>query len=171
MRIPFLFTLLYILSIPLINYLFVKVTPFVLHDGTYFSPITLLVGTVFILRDFCQREVGTRGALVAIMTAASLTYVVSTPELAIASVVAFTVAELADWAVYTLTRRPFAERVLYSSLLAGPIDSAVFLWGASSVFPDMKTWSAFALYSIIKVMLAVGAYFVLSLPAIRKKLG
>jgi len=49
------------------------------------------------------------------------------PKVAIASATAFAVSELADWAVYTFTRRPFSERILYSSAVGTPIDSIVFL--------------------------------------------
>jgi uncharacterized PurR-regulated membrane protein YhhQ (DUF165 family) len=51
------------------------------------------------------------------------------PYVAIASAAAFLVSELVDWLVYTVTRRPLSERILYSSLLGTPVDSVVFLWG------------------------------------------
>ena len=35
--------------------------------------------------------------------------------------------ELADWAVYSFTRRPLSERIIYSSIIGTPIDSVVFL--------------------------------------------
>ena len=34
---------------------------------------------------------------------------------------------MADWLVYSFTKRPFAQRILLSSVLATPIDSIVFL--------------------------------------------
>ena len=38
-------------------------------------------------------------------------------------------SELADWAVYSFTGKSLSERILYSSALGTPIDSAVFLAG------------------------------------------
>ena len=49
------------------------------------------------------------------------------PFVAIASVTAFLISESADWAVYTWTKKPFAQRILISSIVSTPIDSAVFL--------------------------------------------
>ncbi len=51
----------------------------------------------------------------------------ASPQVALASAVAFAVSELADWAVYTFTGRPLSERILYSSIIGTPIDSVVFL--------------------------------------------
>lgn len=48
-------------------------------------------------------------------------------ELALASAAAFAVGELADWALFTFTRKPFSQRILISSLLGAPLDSLVFL--------------------------------------------
>jgi uncharacterized PurR-regulated membrane protein YhhQ (DUF165 family) len=42
-------------------------------------------------------------------------------------VAAFLVSEFADWAVYSFTGRPFAQRILLSSVLGTPLDSVVFL--------------------------------------------
>ena len=56
-----------------------------------------------------------------------LSWVLSTPAIALASVCAFLTGELVDWAVYTFTGRPFSHRVLLSSALSTPQDSIVFL--------------------------------------------
>ena len=58
---------------------------------------------------------------------AILSYIMADPFIAIASVVAFGISELVDWAVYTYTKRPLKQRILLSSALGTPIDSAVFL--------------------------------------------
>jgi hypothetical protein len=91
-------------------------------------PLSLAVGFVFVVRDFAQREIGHR-VLLAMLVGAGLSYVMASPYVAIASAAAFFVSEFADWLVYTVTRRPLATRILYSSLLGTPIDSVVFLWG------------------------------------------
>ena len=44
-----------------------------------------------------------------------------------ASCVAYLLGEAIDWLVYSLTKKPLRDRVLLSSLLSTPVDSAVFL--------------------------------------------
>ena len=119
------YTLFYILSIVLVNIGFIYV-PMIPLLGQMFPPMTLIVGLVFILRDFAQREVG-HGVLIAMGIGAVLSYIMADPFIAIASVVAFGISELVDWAVYTYTKRPLKQRILISSALGTPIDSAVFL--------------------------------------------
>jgi len=62
------------------------------------------------------------------LLAGVLSYFLADPVIAIASVTAFLVSEFADWAVYSFTKRPFPQRVLLSSALGTPIDSALFLY-------------------------------------------
>lgn len=122
------FTLMYVAMIVAVNWLF-SVAPLVdLPDGTKWPPLSLVVGFVFVVRDFAQREVGHR-VLIAMLIGAALSYVMADPYVAIASAAAFLVSELADWAVYSFTRRPLSQRILFSSALGAPIDSAVFLAG------------------------------------------
>jgi hypothetical protein len=91
--------------------------------------VALIVGFVFVVRDFAQREVGHR-VLLAMLAGAGLSYyMVEDPSVAVASAAAFAVSELVDWAVYSFTGRPLSQRILYSSALGAPIDSAVFLGG------------------------------------------
>ena len=85
-----------------------------------------LIGTVFITRDLCQRHIG-HWCLLAMAFAGLLSYFLADPFVAIASVSAFAVSELADWLVYTLYKRPLADRILVSSSISVPLDSAVFL--------------------------------------------
>ena len=87
----------------------------------------LIVGLVFVARDFAQREIGHR-VIVAMAIAAVLSYYMANPYVAVASVVAFVISEGADWAIYSFTGRSFADRILISSVIATPLDSAVFLY-------------------------------------------
>ena len=119
------YTLAYIISILLVNMGFVYV-PMIPLFGEMFPPMTLLVGLIFILRDFAQKEIGHR-VLIAMAIGAILSYVMADPFVAIASIVAFTISELVDWAVYTYTKRPLRDRILLSSAVGTPVDSAVFL--------------------------------------------
>jgi queuosine precursor transporter len=61
------------------------------------------------------------------LVGAVLSYFMASPAVAIASCAAYLVSELVDWAVYTFSKRPLDQRVLLSSALGTPIDSAVFL--------------------------------------------
>ena len=80
---------------------------------------------IFVARDFAQRELvigfgphGHRGD-------AQLFHGVSAGG--IGKCDRILISELLDWAVYTYTKRPLSERILYSSVLGTPVDSIVFL--------------------------------------------
>jgi uncharacterized PurR-regulated membrane protein YhhQ (DUF165 family) len=117
---------LYIGLIVLVNWLFTVVPPISMGGGEVWPPVALVVGFIFIARDFAQRVIG-HWVLVAMLIAAILSYFLADPFVAIASVSAFAVSELIDWMVYSYTKRPFAQRILLSSLLATPVDTIVFL--------------------------------------------
>ena len=122
------YTALYILLIVAVNYGF-SVSPLVkLPDGTMWPPISLVVGFIFVARDFAQREIGHK-VLLAMLAGATISYFMASPMIAVASAAAFLVSELADWAIYSFTRRPLSQRILYSSALGAPVDSLVFLSG------------------------------------------
>lgn len=120
------FSLLYIVLIVAVNYGFSVVPLVKLPDGTLWPPLSLAVGFIFVVRDFAQREIGHR-VLLAMAVGAALSYVMANPFVAMASAAAFLISELADWAVYSFTGRPLSQRILLSSVLSTPIDSAVFL--------------------------------------------
>ena len=122
------FTVLYIALIVAVNYAFTQVSPITLPDGTVWPPVSLIVGFVFVVRDFAQREIGHR-VLLAMLAGAVLSYFMADPFVAVASAAAFAVSELADWTVYSFTKRSLSQRILYSSALGAPIDSVVFLYG------------------------------------------
>ncbi len=117
---------LYIGLIVLVNWLFTVVPPVEMGGGEVWPPVALIVGLIFIARDFAQRVIG-HWVLVAMLIAAILSYFLADPFVAFASVAAFAISELADWLVYSFTKRPFAQRILLSSVLATPIDTVVFL--------------------------------------------
>ena len=122
----FRFTILYVALIVAVNYGFTVAPMVALPGGEMWPPISLAVGFVFIARDYAQREIGQR-VIIAMLAAGILSYVMASPFVAVASVAAFLISEFADWAVYSFTGRSFARRVLLSSTVGTPIDSAVFL--------------------------------------------
>jgi len=142
-------TAAYIAAIVLVNIGFVYV-PLVPVGGEMFPPMSLVVGVVFILRDYSQREIG-HHVLAAMGIGAALSYLMADPYVALASLVAFLISELVDWYVYTFTGWPLGQRILLSSAISTPIDSAVFLEMIGHF-----SWFGFALMTAAK-MLAAGA--------------
>ncbi len=128
------FTALYVALIVAVNYAFTVVPLVKLPDGTMWPPVSLLVGFVFVARDFAQREIGHK-VLLAMLVGVAISYFMANPFVATASAAAFLISELVDWAVYSFTKRPLSQRILYSSLLGAPVDSAVFLGGIGLLSP------------------------------------
>ena len=110
---------------------------------------SLVVGGVLVLRDLTQRSWGQR-TLVLMLIAAAISYRLASPQLALASAAAFLVSETMDWAVYTLTKRPFSDRVLVSVALSAPVDTALFLFLA-----NIWSWPLFGLGFGAKLMAGV----------------
>jgi queuosine precursor transporter len=122
----------YVAFIILVNWLFI---PENLIEGvTQWSTNTwmgtlylanVIVGFVFVLRDYAQREIGHKVLLVTALAGIPVYYFAG-PGLAIASMVAFLLSEMTDWAVYTFTKRPLQSRIILSSLFAVPVDTLAF---------------------------------------------
>jgi queuosine precursor transporter len=122
----------YVAFIILVNWLFI---PENLIEGvTQWSTNTwmgtlylanVIVGFVFVLRDYAQREIGHKVLLVTALAGIPVYYFAG-PGLAIASMVAFMLSEMTDWAVYTFTKRPLQSRIILSSLFAVPVDTLAF---------------------------------------------
>ena len=128
-----MWTATYILSIVLVNWLFVVVPPFPTPIGELYLA-TLVVGSVFVLRDYAQREVGHK-VLLATLAAGVITWYMTTPALAVASITAFAISEMADWAVFSFTGKPLQKRILISSLISVPLDSLAFLYLSGYLAP------------------------------------
>lgn len=116
---------IYVLSIVGINYVF-AFAPMWSIAGIMLPSAAFLVGFVFVVRDFAQRSVG-HWVLLAMLAGSVISYHMATPQVATASLLAFIISELIDWAIYTFTKRPFEERIMLSSLASTPVDSVVFL--------------------------------------------
>ena len=147
-------TTAYIAAVVAINWLFVLV-PMVPVLGTMFPPVMLVVGFVFVFRDFAQREIG-HWVILAMLVAGGISYFMSAPVVTLASVTAFLISEAIDWAVYTFTRKPLAQRILISSSVAVPVDTIVFLQ-----LVGFFDWTAVILVSAAKMLGAVVFWWVL----------
>ena len=125
----------YIAAIVLVNYTFVVLPPISSPFGDLFIA-NLIVGAVFVLRDYAQRAIGHK-VLLATFVAGIVTWLMVDPGLAFASLVAFVFSEMTDWAVYSFTKRPLQNRIWISALLSVPVDTVAFQWLGSHYAPDM----------------------------------
>jgi len=145
-----MWTALYIASIVLVNWLFVAVPPLATPLGDLYLA-TLVVGAVFVLRDYAQREIG-HSILLATFAAGVITWYMVDPALALASLTAFFISEMADWAVFSFTRRSLQSRILISSIVAVPLDTFAFLYLTGFLTP--------ASFSVEVISKAVGVAIV-----------
>jgi uncharacterized PurR-regulated membrane protein YhhQ (DUF165 family) len=116
-----IYAAIYVAAIAAVNWGFAYVP--LIHG---WPPLSLAVGGVFALRDFGQRAIGHR-ILIAMGVGLVLSYLLASPVVALASAAAFALSEGSEWLIYTLTKRPFRDRVAWSVLGSTPIDSALFL--------------------------------------------
>lgn len=125
-------------TIPAANWLIGHVGTECIPNGPCLIPVgfglsapsgVLMIGAALVLRDMVHEVGGARAALLAIAIGAALSWFVAPPALALASVAAFAMAELADLIVYApLRRRQLGLAVMASGAVGAAIDSAVFLW-------------------------------------------
>src|SRR5690606_4332743 len=100
--------------------------PFITIAHSPFSSGDVLVGMVYIFRDFAQREIK-HYVILAMLFGAAVSYLLADKTMAIASLCAFSIGETIDWAIFTFTGKPLSQRLLWSSAISAPIDSGVFL--------------------------------------------
>lgn len=106
--------------------------------GLYATAGTYFAGLSFIARDAVQDTGGKRLALALIVLGAALSYLVSDPFIALASGLAFLLAESADLLVYTpLRRKGYLRAAVASNVVGAFVDTVVFLWVAG--FPVLDS--------------------------------
>lgn len=132
-----MWVVLYVVSIVAVNWLFIALAPWSTPFGDLYLA-NVIVGFVFVLRDYAQRQLS-HYVLLATAVAGVLTYFMADPAIAIASITAFVISEMADWAIYSFTRRPLSERILVSSILAVPLDTLTFQYLAQYLTPAAFT--------------------------------
>lgn len=144
----YLALLVFLATIPAANWLIGNVGTVCVPDGPCLIPVApgimapsgvLMIGLALVLRDVVQQTLGRRWAAGAILAGAGLSLAVAPPALALASGLAFVVAESADMAVYTPIRERghVAMAVLLSGFVGSAVDSAVFLYLA---FGGLDFW-------------------------------
>lgn len=146
----------YVLLIPFVNWSFAHVPTIPLGDGGTFSPLAIVTGFVLVVRDFAQREIG-HTIFLPLAVGIAISFIMAPPAIALASAAAFAISETVDWAVYSFTQKPLSSRVLLSSAIGAPVDSAAFWLLASFTVAGVFTWST-VLTAIASKLL--GAYIV-----------
>ena len=126
-------TALYVASIVLVNWMFTAIPPWATPLGDLYLA-NIVVGFVFVLRDYAQRELG-HSVLIATALGGVITWFMVDPVIAVASITAFNISESADWGVYSFLRRPLSQRILISSLFAIPLDTLAFQYLAGYLTP------------------------------------
>ena len=151
----------YLALIPFLNWTFghadaiMQPVPFI--KDAVFNPITILTGLVFVVRDFAQREMGHKILLVMAM-AIGWSFYYAYPPIALASAAAYAISETVDWTLFTFTKFRLSTRVWVSSALASPLDTVVFLYGASFTDPtQFSVWNV--IFMIIGKMLGATVIF------------
>jgi len=139
-----MFSVIYLVSIVVVNYLFT-----IVPSIGVFQPVSILVGLIFIFRDFAQREIG-HWVIPVMLAGGVISYFMADPFVAVASVAAFLISEGIDWTVYTISGRPMRDRILLSSTVSTPIDSAVFL-----LMIGFFSWVTFAVMVVSKMVSAL----------------
>ena len=125
------------LTIPAANWLIGNAGTVCVPNGPCLVPVApgikapsgvLMVGLALVLRDIVQRRLGPLAGLGAIAIGTLISAMLAPPAIVLASVAAFLLSELADFAVYTpLQRRRFVTAVFASSVIGLVVDSLVFL--------------------------------------------
>lgn len=147
----------YIGLIVAVNYVFAHTVPIETPLGML-PPATFIVGMVFVVRDFVQRQIG-HWVILPMLMGCALSYLMASPVVATASLTAFLLAELSDWGIYTALKTEFHRRVLFSSMLGVLVDTCVFLpmvgffsWGAVLMMWCSKMVAAVAVWGYYKGM-------------------
>jgi uncharacterized PurR-regulated membrane protein YhhQ (DUF165 family) len=123
----------------------------------------LFAGLAFTFRDFVHETAGRRWAIVAILIGGSLSFVLATPALAIASAVAFLVSEGLDLVVYDRLRGTGWLLAVGSSNVAGfTVDSILFLalaFGSLAFLPGQLLGKAYMTILAIVILAAARRWF------------
>lgn len=140
----------YLLTIPAANWLIEHVGTVCIPGGPCLVPVlpgvycpsgSLMIGWALVLRDVVQRAYGAHVSLAAIAFGCGLSALVAEPALVFASLTAFAISELADFAVYTpLYRKRFVLAVALSAFVGLVVDSALFLtiaFGSLALLPGI----------------------------------
>lgn len=115
---------------------------------------TYLAGLALGVRDGLHEAGGVRWVLAAVAAGAALSFVVADPRIALASAVAFAVAEVLDLAVYAPLRRRRARLAIVASNAVGAVADTVLFLTASGFG---LSWAAVGGQLLVKAVWCTGA--------------
>lgn len=155
----------FLATVPLSNWMIGNLGTYCVPNGPCLIPVgfglmapsgVLVIGLALVLRDLVHRQLGWKCALAAIAGGAALSYLVAPPEIVLASVAAFALAEALNQSIYApLYRRRLLLAVALSSTAGTVADSALFLWLAFGSLEFLwgqvvgKMWAVVAALCII----------------------
>lgn len=122
--------LLFLSAIVAANWAVVNLPPVSVGFNQMAPAGVYLVAVILVLRDIVQRFSGVWGVAAAFVGGGALSFVLATPEVATASVLAFAVSFVVDTIIYTLMVRngqPLWKAALASGVVSIVPDSYVFL--------------------------------------------
>lgn len=98
--------------------------------GLYVTAGTYAAGFALLARDFVHRYGNRWIAIAAVLLAGGVSWLLASPALAVASVVAFLAAEFIDLAVFIPVRnaKGFVQGALVSNVVSAPVDTLLFLY-------------------------------------------
>lgn len=122
---------IYLLSIILANVITARFVP--MEIGPLIIPYgTLFIGLTLVMRDMVQNRFGRMRTYLliglALILSAISSFLLGDPLWVVfASTISFIVSETADTEIYTRFKLPFVRRVMFSGVVAGFLDSAIFV--------------------------------------------
>ncbi|MEH7125668.1 VUT family protein [Bacillus sp. JJ1773] len=169
---------IYLFTIVLANVVTAKFAP--LEVGIFLIPMgSFLIGATFIFRDLVQNKYGRKKTylficLALILSAISSYLLGDTLWIVFASAISFAVSETTDTEIYSRLNLPMHLRVLYSGVIGGILDSAIFVVVGLSpiganILPWNVIWMAILGQIIVKVIMQFLGVLVLQLASVRKK--
>jgi queuosine precursor transporter len=134
----YLVFLAFLSTVPFANWLIGNWGTVCVPDGPCLIPVgfglmapsgVLLIGLALVLRDWLQELTNWKWSFIAIIVGAAISWWISNPYIAVASAVAFLVAETFDLAVYTPLRKKGRHiAVAASGLVGAAVDSVLFVY-------------------------------------------
>jgi uncharacterized PurR-regulated membrane protein YhhQ (DUF165 family) len=123
----------------------------------------LFAGLAFTFRDFVHETAGRRWAIGAILLGGGLSFLLATPQLAIASAVAFLASEGLDFLVYDRLRETGWLLAVAASNIAGfTVDSILFLalaFGSLDFLPGQLLGKAYMTILAVVILAAGRRWF------------
>lgn len=122
---------IYLLSIVFANVVTARFAP--MEIGLFIIPYgTLFIGLTLVMRDMVQNRYGRFKTYLliglALLLSALSSYLLGDQLWVVfASAISFIISETADTEIYTRFKLPFVRRVLFSGVVAGFLDSALFV--------------------------------------------